>query len=63
MVANGGPRYLGVGFGESQARRRGSCMFGARTQMRPDLTLGQIRDRFSEFESLLVELARVPSIS
>lgn len=41
MVAKGGPRYLGIGFGDAQAKAPGSCMFGARFQLPPDVTVAE----------------------
>ncbi len=29
MIDAGGPRHLGIRFGEKQAKQRGQCMFGA----------------------------------
>lgn len=42
MVAAGGPRHLGFGFGAGQVRLSGSCMFGARVQLQPTITLEQV---------------------
>lgn len=41
LVQAGGPRFLGVGYGEAQAKISGECMFGARFQLPPNVTLDQ----------------------
>ncbi|MEV6236542.1 PD-(D/E)XK nuclease family protein [Lentzea sp. NPDC051838] len=61
MVAEGGPRHLGIGFGENQARQRGQCMFGARFQLPADATLGTIAAELNATTQLLLDLAAVPS--
>lgn len=33
MIGGGGPRYLGIGFGEAQTRQSKQCLFGARFQL------------------------------
>jgi hypothetical protein len=60
MVDKGGPRYLGIGFGEAQARMSGECHFGARFQLPPDITLGAIVTTLDETAQLLLRMARVP---
>jgi hypothetical protein len=57
MVAQGGPRYLGIGFGEAQARRRRECMFGARVQLQADIRLDALADALEDTANLMVELA------
>lgn len=59
MVAKGGPKYLGVGFGEAQARITGQCLFGARIQLPPDIALSQVASTMDEVGELLVKLAAV----
>lgn len=60
MVAKGGPRYLGIGFGEAQTRIMKQCMFGARFQLPPDATLQQVVDTLSGLESLALRMAEQP---
>jgi hypothetical protein len=59
MVAKGGPKYLGIGFGEAEARRSGSCMFGARIQLQADLTLAETKAEFENLSDLIIEMAKV----
>lgn len=47
MVDAGAPPYLGIGFGENQAKSAGACMFGARFQLPPDATLAAIADQLN----------------
>ncbi|WP_266038509.1 hypothetical protein [Lentzea sp. NEAU-D7] len=60
MIADGGPRHLGIGFGEKQAKQRGQCMFGARFQLPADATLGTIAAELNSTSKLLLELAALP---
>ncbi|MEU7477802.1 hypothetical protein AB0A63_17585 [Lentzea sp. NPDC042327] len=62
MVAAGGPRHLGIGFGENQAKQRGQCMFGARFQLRADATLAEIAAELNATTRLLLDLAAVPYV-
>jgi hypothetical protein len=57
MVAAGAPNYLGIGFGEAQARRANECMFGARFQLPPDVTLQRVADELRETADLMLKLA------
>ena len=59
MVANGGPKYLGIGFGDAQAKKARDCMFGARFQLSPDLALGDVAKTMQEMTSLLQTLAAI----
>ncbi|MGY2079891.1 PD-(D/E)XK nuclease family protein [Modestobacter sp. SYSU DS0657] len=59
MVNQGGPRYLGIGFGDAQAKAHGSCMFGARFQLPPDVTLGQVAESLTATTDLMVDMAAV----
>ncbi|MCE0486370.1 type I restriction enzyme HsdR N-terminal domain-containing protein [Ornithinimicrobium sediminis] len=62
IVAAGAPRYLGVGFGEAQARQRGGgCLFGARVQYPPDITLQQVIIELRSLGRLVTDLSRVSS--
>ncbi len=60
MVAKGGPRYLGIGFGEAQAKRHGSCMFGARFQLPRGVTLGEVTQALLETTGLMLKMAAIP---
>ena len=57
MVASGGPPYLGIGFGEAQARRSHECMFGARFQLPADVQLAAVANALSATASLMLDLA------
>jgi hypothetical protein len=59
MVAKGGPKYLGIGFGERQARINHQCMFGARFQLAPDVTLGDVVRTLEQTAELLLDMAAV----
>ncbi len=59
MVADGGPPYLGIGFGENQAKRSGECMFGARFQLAADATLATIAKELNATTKLILDLASV----
>jgi hypothetical protein len=60
MIAAGGPPHLGIGFGESQAKQRGQCMFGARFQLPADATLSMIAAELGSTTQLLLDLAELP---
>lgn len=54
MVAAGGPKWLGKGFGMAVATKAyRECLFGARMQLPRTLTLGQIRDALLRLEPLV----------
>jgi hypothetical protein len=57
MVADGAPPWLGKGYGMATARSHGVCAFGARVQLRPDLTLGEIDTNLRSFQDLVVTMA------
>lgn len=57
MVARGGPRHLGIGFGDAEAKRAGQCMFGARFQLPPDIQLGGVVDELHHTAALMLEMA------
>lgn len=59
MVSKGGPRYLGIGFGEAQAKAHGSCMFGARIQLPPKVMLGQVVEALLAMTGLMLDMATV----
>lgn len=58
MVAHGAPRYLGVGFGEAQAKQSNACLFGARFQLLPDVTLSRVVSAIHETAELVLAMAR-----
>lgn len=60
MVADGGPPYLGIGFGDNQAKRSGACMFGARYQLPADATLSSIAEELKATSQLILDLAALP---
>jgi len=59
MVEKGGPRHLGVGFGEAQTKITGECMFGARIQFTPDITLGELTVALEEIGLLVLAMAHL----
>lgn len=60
LVQAGGPRFLGVGYGEAQAKISRECMFGARFQLPPDVTLDEVVQALDETAGLVLALAAVP---
>lgn len=59
MVAKGGPKWLGYGFGERQTKINGECMFGAKFYLPPDITLGDLVATLEETAVLLLQMAQV----
>ncbi|MFZ1490053.1 MAG: hypothetical protein WAS51_08935 [Ilumatobacteraceae bacterium] len=59
MVALGGPRYLGVGFGDAQTKITGECMFGARIQLPGTITLSSVAHELEELGALLLKMRDV----
>lgn len=59
MIAKGGPKYLGIGFGEAQVRITGQCLFGLRLQLQPDVTLAHVVATLEGLSDLLVRMALV----
>jgi hypothetical protein len=57
MVDAGAPRWLGKGYGMATARTHGVCAFGARIQIAPSRTLGEIDMELQKLQSLVVEMA------
>jgi hypothetical protein len=57
MVDSGAPRYLGIGFGDAQAKRSHECMFGARFQLAPDVKLSEVVDALTTTTELMREMA------
>jgi len=61
IVAAGAPSFLGIGFGDAQARINKTCMFGARVQFPGDITLAQMSKEFAALGELTLQLAQVAS--
>jgi hypothetical protein len=59
IVAKGAPKYLGIGFGEAQARINGTCMFGARIQLPADISLAGAKAAFEDLSGLVLDMAAV----
>jgi hypothetical protein len=59
IIAAGAPPYLGIGFGEAQAKRSGFCMFGARIQFPADITLAGLSAEVGKLSDLTLDLARI----
>lgn len=58
MVESGGPKWLGKGFGMAVAKQKyRECLFGARLQYLPTMTLGEIRDELARLEPLMEAMA------
>jgi hypothetical protein len=61
IVAAGAPRFLGIGFGDAQTRINKACMFGARIQFPPGITLTQLSSEFAKLGELTFQLSQVPA--
>lgn len=59
MVDKGGPKHLGIGFGDAQTKINGQCLFGARFQLPPDITLEELVTTLEETGELLLAMAKV----
>nr|MDT0659103.1 PD-(D/E)XK nuclease family protein [Micromonospora sp. DSM 115978] len=59
MVDAGGPRFLGIGFGEAQAKMSGACMFGAKVHLAPTVKLYEVVKTLEDMYQLIVEMAAV----
>jgi hypothetical protein len=57
MIAKGGPAFLGIGFGEAQARINGACMFGARIQLPADIRLKEVLATLHDLCPLILDMA------
>ena len=57
-----GPRHLGIGFGDAQARNspHGGCMFGARFQLPPDVELAGVVDALHQTAELIGAMSAAP---
>ena len=62
IVAAGAPVFLGIGFGDAQAKINQACMFGARIQFPADITLAELSSEVAALAELTLKLAQaVPS--
>jgi hypothetical protein len=59
IVAAGAPAFLGIGFGEAQAKMGRFCMFGARIQFPADITLADLSAEVTKLSNLTLELAQI----
>ncbi|MFI5735414.1 PD-(D/E)XK nuclease family protein [Kribbella sp. NPDC051587] len=59
IIAKGAPPYLGVGFGEGQTKQSAQCLFGARFQLPPDVTLVEVVKTLESTADLLINMADV----
>ena len=59
IVEQGAPPFLGTGFGDAQAGKSGSCLFGARFQLKPDITLSELLNTLQGLFPLLHSLSEV----
>ena len=59
IVDDGAPPFLGIGFGEAQTRKSHECMFGARFQLAPNITLADLAATMQGLVPLLEALAVV----
>jgi hypothetical protein len=59
IVAAGAPPFLGIGFGEAQAKINGVCMFGARIQFSAEITLAEMSAEIARLNDLTLDLAKI----
>lgn len=59
ILAAGAPTFLGIGFGDAQAKINQACMFGARIQFTADATLAEISNEVAALAELTLKLAQV----
>ena len=57
MIAAGAPKWLGKGWGMKVAQDLGSCLFGARIQLKPTTTLGEFEEILRDVERLITCMA------
>lgn len=57
MVSAGAPRWIGKGYGMATARTHAVCAFGARIQLDPRRTLGQIDAELQDLQTLIIDMA------
>ena len=58
IVAAGAPAFLGIGFGDTQARNENFCMFGARLQFPASITLAEFSREIPALADLILKLAK-----
>lgn len=58
IVAAGAPAFLGIGFGDAQARNENFCMFGARLQFPASITLAEFSREISALVDLILKIAQ-----
>ena len=61
MVALGGPKWLGKGFGDAETRINHQCMFGARVNFPPSTTLAELQSEVESLYDLLIAMAEMAS--
>lgn len=59
MVQAGGPKHLGVGFGAGQVKINRMCMFGARAQLRADISLEEVAAEMDVLSDVVLAMAEV----
>ena len=59
LIAAGAPPFLGIGFGEAQAKSDGFCMFGARVQFPASISLAELSTEVTRLSELALNLARI----
>jgi hypothetical protein len=59
IMAAGAPAFLGIGFGDAQAKINQACMFGARIQFPANVTLAQLSREVAALGELTLKLAQV----
>jgi hypothetical protein len=59
IVAAGAPAFLGIGFGDAQAKINQACMFGARIQFPANVSLAQVSREVAALGELTLKLAQV----
>jgi len=63
IIDAGAPRFLGIGFGEAQTLKSHECMFGARFQLSPSITLADLAATMQGLVPLLQALVAVDPTS
>ncbi len=59
IITAGAPPFLGIGFGDAQAKRDGFCMFGARVQFPADISLAELSTEVARLRKLTLDLALI----
>jgi hypothetical protein len=55
----GSPAALGYGFGDREATKRGTCMFGAKFRLPADIRLGDLVDELQATASLILAMSKI----